>query len=167
MSHDRSKCNMKTSVDAVPQWSGLVVNISIVLQSGTGQVSFTNLTHLSSMRISFFLGSLYFFLFFFWRGLPNKDRNAAVLTAEHSEDILVCEKKKKKRFQHEQQVGNQPCKSFPVSVCVVYILYVYVQHMQARHKSHVSVCVINYTSSTLEAILKSSDCFKLVHQATQ
>lgn len=59
-----------------------------------------------------------------------------------------------KRSQHERQVGSQPCKVFRVSVCVVYIPYVYVQHMQARHNFHVSLCVINYTSCTLEAIIE-------------
>lgn len=128
---------MKTSVDVdvFLQWIGLVENISIVIQSGTRQVSFTNLTHLSSMRIFFFRLSL-FFSFFFWRGLPNKNRNAAVLTAEHSEDILVCDKN---ALSMNNRLAINRAKFSSRCVCVVYILYVYVQHMQARHNSHVSV----------------------------
>lgn len=43
---------------------------------------------------------------------------------------------------------------FSISVCVVYILYVCVQRMQARRKFHVSVCIVNYTASVLEAIIE-------------
>lgn len=82
-------------------------NISIVVQSGIQEVSFTKIVDLSSMRI--YLGARSFFSLALKPRSPKKqqkqNRNAAVFNQPGLGRQL-------KRSQHELQVGAPPCKVF-------------------------------------------------------
>lgn len=105
--------------DFFPQWVCLVEDISIVQR---GIRSHSQTSHIYQVW------GLFSSSFLIERSSKTKNWNSEVLTAEDLEDMLVCDR----RSQHEEQVGDQPCKVFQ-SVRVVFILCVYVQHMQAIH----------------------------------
>lgn len=159
---------MKTSVgvDIFLQWISLAVNVSIVVQSGIREVSFTNVTHLSSMRIFFQACSLsLFFVFCFfksWEVFHNQNnwkqtkhnRSAAVQT--DSEDILACDKN---ALSMNNRLAINRAKFSSKCVCSVHTVCVCFSTCKLDTIS-MWVCIINYTSSTLEAIIEIIRLFR-------